>query len=52
MLRVRNIKVDVLNDDITVTNLNGVSLNKIDSFATWKSGTTSGQIRNIKVKPL
>ena len=38
--------------DITVTNRNGVSLSKLVSFATWKSGTTSGQIRNIKIKPL
>ena len=35
-----------------VTDLNTVSLDKLVSFATWKQSTTSGQIRNIKIKPL
>jgi len=38
--------------DMSVTNLNTISLSKLVSFATWKSGTTSGQIRNIKIKAL
>ena len=36
----------------SVTNFNGVSLDKLVDFGTWKSGTTSGQIKNIKIKPL
>lgn len=40
------------NDDITVTNFNGVSLTKLLNVVSWKSGTNSGQVRNIKVKAL
>ena len=40
------------NNDIELTNLNGISLNKLISFSTWKSSTTSGQIRNIKISKL
>ena len=43
------------NDDISVTNLNGVSLNTLISCASWKGwqmGITSGRVRYIKVKPL
>ena len=42
----------VFNNDIRITNFNGISLDKIVIFSTWKSGTTSGQVRNIKLKPL
>ena len=42
----------VFNNDIRITNFNGISLDKIVMFSTWKSGTTSGQVRNIKLKPL
>lgn len=37
---------------MSITNFNTVSLTYLHSFATWKSGTNSGQIKNIKIKPL
>ena len=41
------------NNDITITNLNGVSLTKLVNYGTWRdTGVTSGNIRNIKIKPL
>ena len=40
------------NNDITVTNFNGVSLNKLLNVLSWKSHNYSGQVRNIKVKAL
>ena len=40
------------NNDITVTNFNGVTLNTLLNVLSWKSHNTSGQVRNIKVKPL
>ena len=43
----------IFNNDISVTNFNNVSLDKLVVFSTWKSqGATSGDARNIKVKPL
>ena len=42
----------VFNNDINITNFNGISLDKIIMFSTWKEGTTSGQVKNIKIKPL
>ena len=39
------------NDDITITNFNGISLTKLLSIISYKKTTASGQIRNIKIKP-
>ena len=40
------------NDDISVTNFNGISLSKLLNVTSWKRTNYSGQIRNIKVKAL
>lgn len=40
------------NNDINITDFNGINLEKLVSFSSWKSGTVSGQIRNVKVKAL
>ena len=40
------------NDDITVTNFNGVSLQKLVDVNGWHSTANRGMIRNIKIKPL
>jgi len=40
------------NDDISITNLNGISLTKLLNAISYKEGTSSVQIRNIKIKPL
>lgn len=38
--------------DMSITDFNTISLDKLVSFSTWKSGTTSGQIKNVKIKAL
>ena len=40
------------NDDISITNFNGISIDKLLNCVSWKMNNYSGQIRNIKVKPL
>jgi len=40
------------NDDISVTNFNSISLTELLNVISWKQSNTSGQVRNIKVKPL
>ena len=40
------------NNDISVTNFNGISLNSLVQALSYKNGSTSGQLRNIKIKPL
>ena len=40
------------NNDISVTNFNGVSLTKLLNVLSWKRNNYSGQVRNIKVKAL
>ena len=41
------------NDDISVTNFNGISISKLYSYGTSRNnGSTSGNVRNIKIKLL
>lgn len=40
------------NDDISITTLNGVTLSKLLNAISYKEGTSSGAVRNIKIKPL
>ena len=40
------------NNDISVTNFNGISLTKLLNVVSWKRNNYSGQVRNIKVKQL
>jgi len=40
------------NDDISVTNFNSISLTELLNVTSWKRSNTSGQVRNIKIKPL
>ena len=40
------------NNDISVTNFNGISLNSLLNIISWKRNNYSGEIRNIKIKPL
>ena len=40
------------NNDISVTNFNGISLNSLLNVTSWKKNNDSGEVRNIKIKPL
>ena len=41
------------NNDVKITNFNGVNLGKLVNYGTWRQpDISSGNIRNIKIKPL